>query len=102
MFVAVTQDGIEVGEPDDCRSLDVRAAAGDMAAVDAALRAGGLGRWDGGAEADLDLADLRRRAQTGAISDSWPARWDAMVGYARGKGWLSADGTTVRAHVVAL
>jgi hypothetical protein len=102
VYLAVTAAGVCVGEPDDCTSLDVRAAPDQRSSLDEALRHAGLGRWDGGAEADLQLAELRRRAVAAGISAGWARRWDEMIGYARHRGWLSADGATVRAHVVDL
>lgn len=62
----------------------------------AALSAAGLGRVDGG-HAWLDAAALRA---AGDGSAQWAARFDAMLGYAAGQGWASADGSAVRAHVV--
>ena len=102
MHVAVTAAGVRVGAPDDCTSLDVRTAPEFRSSLDEALRQAGLGRWDGGAEADLQVAELRRRAVAAGVSAGWARRWDGMIGYAGHRGWLSADGATVRAHVVDL
>ena len=102
MYVAVSPAGVRVGDADDCTSLDLRTAAGSRSSLDEALRRSGLGAWDGGTEADLHVPGLRSRAAAEDVSSDWAQRWEAMIAYARRKGWLSADGTTVRAHVIDL
>jgi hypothetical protein len=102
VYVAVTAAGVRVGAADDCTSLDVRATAGSRSSIDEVLRRSGLGAWDGGSEAGLNVAELRRRAAAEDVPPDWGQRWEAMIAYARRQGWLSADGTTVRAHVVNL
>ena len=102
MYLAVTVAGVSVGAADDCTSLDVRTARDLRSSLDEALRQGNLGQWDGGDEADLRVAELRRRAVAEGVSAGWDRRWDDMISYAGRRGWLSADGTIVRAHVVDL
>jgi hypothetical protein len=100
VYVEVRGTHAQVGDPDNCQALDVRVAAADRSHLDAALRAAGLGRWDGGAEADLDVTGLRAHACRGPIGADWAQRWDGMVRYADSKGWLSADGEYLRAHLL--
>ena len=100
MYVEVTAAGVRLGAADDCTALDVRAAADARPALDEALRRSQLGTWDGGTEAELRVAELRGRATAAGVSPDWAQRWEAMIAYAGRKGWLSPDGTTVRAHVV--
>jgi hypothetical protein len=102
VYVAVTVTGVRVGGADDCTSLDVRTAPDLRSSLDEALRQAKLGQWDGGDEADLQVAELRRRAVAESVSAGWARRWDDMISYAGRQGWLSADGATVRAHVVDL
>jgi hypothetical protein len=102
VYVAVTAAGVQVRAADDCSSLDVRAASGLRSSLDEALRHARLGQWNGGDEADLELAELRRRAVAEGVPPDWTQRWDDMIAYAGRRGWLSPDGTTVRAHVVDL
>lgn len=102
MYVEIRKNHAEIGDPDNCQALDVRVAADERDRVDVVLRASQLGRWDGGAEAHLAVAELHARAAVSAVGPDWEARWDAMIGYARTKGWLSADGAYVRAHLVGL
>jgi hypothetical protein len=100
VYVTVTAAGVQIGAADDCTSLDVRAAPGLRPSLNEALRQADLGRWDGGDEADLELAELRRRAVAAGVPPGWTRRWDDMIAYAARRGWLSPDGATVRAHVV--
>ena len=48
---------------------------------------------------DPDVASLRAQA-TGSAGEGWEARFAALLDDAGSKGWLSADGTGVLAHVV--
>jgi hypothetical protein len=102
MYVVLTAAGVSVGAAADCTSLDVRAAPDRRSSLDEALRHARLGHWDGGDEADLQVAELRRRALAEGVPPDWAKRWDDMIAYAARRGWLSPDGTTVRAHVVDL
>jgi hypothetical protein len=99
VYVLVADGSADVHEADDCTSLEVRIAA-DEGASDA-LAASGLGRWDGGTEVDLAVGTLHALARATARAPGWEDRWAAMVAYAARSGWLSADKTTVRAHIVA-
>ena len=97
MIVSIASVGGEahVVERDDLTRLHVEAAL-DSAAVDSALRASALGRVEG-EDAWLSVSALR--VQGASDDPGWPQRFDAMIDYARGKGWCSADGSEVRAHV---
>jgi hypothetical protein len=64
------------------------------------LRGAELGLWAGGPEAELDVAGLRAAAGATRVGADWPERWDSMIEYARSKGWLSADGSHLAAHLV--
>lgn len=101
MYVTLAADGAVVHDADDCTRLHVVTDL-DVDAQRVALRDTGTGTLapDGGVW--LDLAVLRSRAQLVATVDDWPQRWDAMVGYAAGQGWVSVDGRSVRVHVEPL
>ena len=47
----------------------------------------------------LDAAALRATAEPRATAADWATRWDAMIAHARGKGWLTEDGTNLQVHV---
>jgi hypothetical protein len=102
MFVEIRGDHAEVCDPDNCRALDVRVGAGDRPHLDRTLRAAGLGGWAGGAEAELTVSGLHAAASAAGVGGDWQERWDAMLGYAATKGWLTAGGSGVLAHLVDL
>jgi hypothetical protein len=99
VYVEVTAAGVRLGAADDCSALDVRAADDVLPSLDEQLRRSQLGSWDGGAEAALNAAELRARAAAGDVAADWAQRWAAMIAYAGRSGWLSDDGTIVRAHI---
>ncbi|GEL17264.1 hypothetical protein [Pseudonocardia asaccharolytica] len=47
----------------------------------------------------LDVEVLHARARAAARASDWDAQWRAMIDYAGRKGWLSAGGRTVQAHI---
>lgn len=89
---AVVQDTSDLGR------LEVELAGVDEATASAALADAGLGEVRGG-HAWLDVGALR----AAAVGPSGPegGEFDAMVSYAASRGWVSADGRALRAHVVA-
>jgi hypothetical protein len=64
-----------------------------------ALQRSGLGRIQDGDTAFLDAAALRAAAEPRSTDPDWVTRWDAMIAFARSKGWVSEDGATVQVHV---
>lgn len=98
MIVRVTDTKIVVEDRGDLTRLHVatRLDADAVNEVLVRLRAGCL--TDDGSTL-LDLAFLRVHAEAGGVGDDWGERWQAMIDYAARKGWLSADGRLVRAHV---
>ena len=100
MYVLVAADGGEVlatiADAENLKQLhaEFRGVDDDVAA--AAIAAAGLGTVDGD-YAWLDAAALQA---AGDSSAEWTARFDGMLAYAAGKGWTSADGARVRAHIV--
>jgi len=100
MYVRASQAGLDVGDPDDCTSLDVRLDGVGRSELAARLTDSGLGQYDGSDHVALDVAGLHDLAQAGAVGPGWPARWAAMLAYADTKGWLTDDGRAVRAHLV--
>ncbi len=101
MIVVVPGDGspIRVEQADDLRRFSASAPGRDAAAAGEALAALGAGFR---AEAAGHVA-VRIDAVRDAVGDrpapDWDARFDAMVDYARGKGWLTPDGEAILAHL---
>jgi hypothetical protein len=90
---------VSLADPADCGRFHVELhGQGDDAALDAALRASDIGSSAAPGEAEVRVDAVRRMA-VGSVGDSWEKDFDAMLSYAGSKGWLSADGTTIRAHV---
>ena len=83
----------ELHEADDLQRLHVELVGGDEPGA-AAAALGDLGRVDG-EHAWLDIAALRA---AGPADPGWVERFDAMIEYARSKGWTDGAGA-VRAHV---
>ena len=71
---------------------------GNADQIDRAL--GDLGRPDGVDHAWLNIENLRR-ASGRADDPAWTERFDAMISFAGSRGWLTAEGDAVRAHVVS-
>jgi hypothetical protein len=78
------------------RQLHAEFRGVDDSAAAAALSAAGLGELSGD-HVWLSVARLRAAADA---SPEGAAGFDGMIAYAAGKGWMSADGTQVQAHVV--
>ncbi|TFV90330.1 hypothetical protein [Blastococcus sp. CT_GayMR16] len=88
-----------VVDVDNLTSLHL--ALGEVTDEEAAevLERAGLGRLKDADTAFLDTAALRAAAEPRATAADWSARWDSMIGHARGKGWLSDDGASVQVQI---
>lgn len=98
MYVTLAADGAVVQDPDDCTRLHL-ACSLDGDALRKALRDTGVGAVAPDGAVWLDLAVLRSRAQIVASAPDWAQRWESMLGYADGEGWISVDRRSVRVHV---
>jgi hypothetical protein len=100
MFVRLAgpQATPELIDPEDCQKFHVAYGA---AATSTAAVAEALGPWAAGAEAEHVWVriDAVRQAAAGRVGADWPEQFDAMVGYARSKGWLNEAGDAIAAHV---
>jgi hypothetical protein len=97
--VAAHPATVTLEEPGDCGRFHVTVrGGGDADALDEALRAQAVGTVDGDGEA-LVRVDAVRRLAAGSVGATWEDEFEAMLGYARSKGWLSEDGASIRAHV---
>ena len=99
MHVEIATDGVRIGDAGNLRALDVRCEPG----VDLAAALGSFGEvTDDGQHVWLLIDELRTRAGASVAAvelDDWRDGFDAMVTFARSKGWTSVDGRRVRAHV---
>jgi hypothetical protein len=99
MYLRLTAHGLTLEKPDDCASLAVRVPSELRGHLAESLRIAGIGIPAGPNEVDLHIDSLKDWAVAGQIGPDWGGRWDAMVRYASANGWVSADGTLVRAHI---
>jgi hypothetical protein len=96
MRVEVLPGEARVAEPEDLTRLSVQVAAGvELEGV--ALELGGALRFESATQAWIDQEWLR--SQAGYDAPERRADFDAMVGFARGRGWVDADTGAIAAHV---
>lgn len=98
MIVILDSDRAEVADGDDCGRLSIRTGLAAAAVADA-LQSTNIGVLHNDADALIDITWLRDNASSGARTDDWDARFAAMLDYAASKGWCSADGQAVQAHI---
>jgi hypothetical protein len=100
MIVLVADAGgvvrASVEDANNLRQLRVEFRGVSDAQADEALRAAGLGTVEG--DHAWLVADSLRLA--GDSSSGWAADFYGMLAYAKTRGWMNADGSQVRAHVV--
>ncbi len=90
--------GVSLEEAADCTRFDVIVhGPGGGDDVGRALAAASVGRTDGH-DALVDVDGVRRLA-VGSVGPTWEADFLAMLDYARGRGWLTDEGKSIRAHV---
>ncbi len=90
---------VRVVDTDDLATLHLALGQVTDEEADGALREAGLGRLEDAETGLLDAAALRAAAEPDADVAGWAQRWDAMLGTARDRGWLSEDGATLQVHV---
>ncbi|WP_433709460.1 hypothetical protein ACQP2U_23505 [Nocardia sp. CA-084685] len=99
MYVAIATDGIPtLVEATDCTALHVTAPSGwDPTRIDAAMRRAGAGTVVGDhVWLSIDwLVDTARAM----VATGWHDEFAEMIEYARSRSWVSADPSTVRAHI---
>ena len=100
MFVRIARDKggrlrLTLEEPDDCTRFSLRAEGIGPSDAEEALARDGVGTLAGD-DAFIDPNVLRRLA-AGKTGSKWDERFDAMVAYARSKGWISESGA-IQAH----
>ncbi|VXB49300.1 conserved hypothetical protein [Arthrobacter sp. 9V] len=99
MHVRVSPGSVALDEPDDCTSFKVLLSEAARDKLPALLRTTSAGQLDDGDV--LVSVDWIRNECAGRIGMGWNYRFANMLVYAAGKGWLSEDGSHVRAHVEA-
>jgi len=89
---------VTLEEPGDTARFHVLVRGGtDQGLVYGALVDAAAGRLEG-TEAWIAVDAVRRMA-AGRVPEGWDGDLDAMLAYARGKGWVDDAGHAIRAHV---
>ncbi|HEV7727252.1 MAG: uncharacterized protein JWQ26_1188 [Modestobacter sp.] len=90
---------VRVSDVDDLAHLQLAVGALTEEEADQALRDAGLGRLADADTGFLDIAALKAVGEPQASAADWGSKFDGMVEYARGKGWVGDDGASLQAHV---
>jgi hypothetical protein len=100
VIIRLSVDGTaEVIDPQDLRRLHVEAPASGQGRLQISPAIGEV-IDDGSGDVWIVIEWIGRRVtETGEVSPQWPDELSAMIEFARGKGWLSDDGRSVRGHV---
>lgn len=96
MVIVVGEETVELRDPTDCKGFHVETA--DVTSLGDALGAAGAGRMDGD-DALVAVEWVKAAADEAGVGAGWLDDFEAMLGYARSKGWLTDDGAHIRAHV---
>ncbi len=100
MYFRITEDSTELVEPRDVTSFSVVCPAGlGPEALAARVLADRLGEPTPDDGHLMVAVEAIRRYARGNVGPTWEQDLAGMIGYATGKGWVSEDGTRVRAHV---
>ena len=97
ILVTGAPPSVQVTEPDDFSRLSVELAGLNVAEASSVLSGAGLGQIGDSGHAWLRIPPLRALAEPPGSPSSWADGWQAMLEYARGKGWIRGD--AVRAHI---
>lgn len=90
---------VALEDADDCSRFSVAAPGLTITHAAQVLSDAGAGAAAEQTGHLLVSVDAVRSAAEGRVPADWAGRFDAMLAYAAGKGWLSADGTAIVAHV---
>jgi len=96
--ITPARPAVSLEEPDDCTRFHLAVVGGrDIGRVFGALVDAAAGRLEG--DHALITIDSVRRMAAGRVGDDWDARFDAMLDYARTKGWIDETNNAIQAHV---
>lgn len=92
MVIVVEGDQVRLEEPSDFKAFKVVVHGDDTSAIDT------VGRLEGADTAWVQIEAVRRLAGD-AADQAWEDEYDAMLAYARTKGWLHDARREIQAHV---
>lgn len=93
----VSPGSVALDEPDDCTTFKVLLPEEIKDDLQELLESAAAGKLD--ASDVLVSVDWIKSECAGRIGIGWNYRFANMLVYAAGKGWLTPDGSHVRAHV---
>lgn len=93
--LGATPPGAELADPEDCKAFKVVVRGSDYEAARQAIEKVG---WLESADAVWISVDSLRRMAAGRVPAAWSGDFQAMLSYARSKGWLDETGRYVRGH----
>jgi hypothetical protein len=100
MIIDVTASGVSLRDPRDFADFHVELA--EHVDLAEALTVSGAGRATGD-DVFVSTAWVRdAMAEREDDDEQWQTGFEAMLGLARSKGWISEDGDGIRAHVIGL
>lgn len=88
---------VSLVEPDDCQRFHLTIHGLSAAMAERALEDTHIGRLYEHDNAWINIVALRQMAE-GHVQVGWSERFEAMVAYAKRKGWLSDDMQQLRGH----
>ena len=100
MYLAVTDDTVHLHEPEVVTAFHAT-LEGDLPArrLASLLREEGVGELLDDGEHIMVRIDAVRRLAESRVGPDWEADFAGMLAYAQRKGWVSEDGSGVRAHI---
>ncbi|MFC4942395.1 hypothetical protein [Pseudonocardia sp. GCM10023141] len=99
MYFLISDDAVELVDPQDVKAFSVRCPADlDHAGLAASVDRAELGEILDSGHLMVPVATIRRMAGD-RVGPGWDNDLAGMLAYAASKGWTSADGSRVRAHV---
>jgi hypothetical protein len=100
MIIDVTASGVSLRELRVFDDFHVEVA--DRVDLAEALTLAGAGRTIGDGDVFVSTAWIRGvMAEREDDDEQWQTGFEAMLGYARSRGWMSEDGDGFRSHVIA-
>jgi hypothetical protein len=92
MVIVVQGNEVRLDEPSDFKAFKVVVHGDDVSAVET------VGRMEGPDNAWIQIEAVRKLAGD-AADQTWEDGYDAMLAYARTKGWLHDARREIQAHV---
>jgi len=99
MYFLISDDAAELVDPQDVTAFSVRCPADlDRDGLAASVEKAELGEILDSGHVMVPVATIRRMAGD-LVGPGWADDLAGMLAYAASKGWTSADGSRVRAHI---